>query len=183
MHTDKFTNLVHYIIFKCAENPSSLGAIKLNKILWFADKFAYLDRGETITGARYVKRRFGPVPDQIVEATDSLEAEEKIEIEEKRTFVYKQRLLSYKQRLFYSKLPANTSGFDEQELELVDALIDVICKEHTAMSISDLSHDLVWEAASEGEEMPMSATLVAEPAEINQSDVEWAKKAIARFVA
>ena len=176
MYTDKFTNLVHYIIFKCAENPSSLGAIKLNKILWFADKFAYLDRGETITGARYVKRRFGPVPDHIVEATESLEAEKKIKVEDKRIF-------AYKQRLFYSKRSPDTSFFDKQELELVDALTDAICKEHTAMSISDLSHDLVWEAASEGEEIPMSATLVAEPAEINQSDVEWAKQAVERFIA
>ena len=176
MHINKFTGLVHYVIAKCADDPSSLGAVKLNKILWFADKFAYLDRGKTITGARYVKRKFGPVPDQILTTIEELVSQEKIEVEDKFIF-------AYKQRLFRSKQEADASAFDEQELELVDALIDAICKGHTAMSISDLSHDLVWEAASLGEEIPMSATLVADPSEVIQSDVDWARQAVESFVA
>ena len=48
----KFKSLVHYICWRCAD-PTKLGAVKLNKVLWRADFKAYLELGESVTGATY----------------------------------------------------------------------------------------------------------------------------------
>jgi hypothetical protein len=58
---DRFKMLVHYA---CAsvDDPSKLGAVKLNKIVWFSDVFAFQELGDSITGATYIKEKFGPIP-------------------------------------------------------------------------------------------------------------------------
>ena len=37
MDQEKFDALVHYICARC-EDPTSLGATKLNKIMWYSDE-------------------------------------------------------------------------------------------------------------------------------------------------
>jgi hypothetical protein len=44
----KFDTLVHYFCARC-EDPSSLGATKLNKIMWYSDASAYLQLGKIST--------------------------------------------------------------------------------------------------------------------------------------
>jgi Antitoxin SocA-like, Panacea domain len=61
MRNDKFDDLVHYVIWKCPD-ATTLGATKLNKILWFADAIHYLRTGQPVTAARYVEQQHGPVP-------------------------------------------------------------------------------------------------------------------------
>lgn len=56
---NKLKALVHYVCWK--NDPADLGAIKLNKVLWVSDLWAYVERGAPITGEHYVKRQFGPV--------------------------------------------------------------------------------------------------------------------------
>ncbi len=50
-------------------------------------------------------------------------------------------------REFISLEPADDSLFSDDELDIVNQVIRVVCGEHTATSISDLSHDVIWEAA------------------------------------
>ena len=45
--SDKFKLAVHYIIAKCGE-PGKLESAKLNRILWFADSFAYVYWGKAL---------------------------------------------------------------------------------------------------------------------------------------
>src|SRR5713226_8962653 len=81
----KFKALVHYICWRCAD-PTKLGAAKLNKVLWRADFKAYLELGEPVTGATYVKRQYGPVPFSILPSLRELEDEGKISIREVEYF-------------------------------------------------------------------------------------------------
>ena len=54
-------------------------AVKLYKILWFADIEHYRLTGRSITGAAsYTKRQYGPVPKGIMQALTTLEGEGKI---------------------------------------------------------------------------------------------------------
>ncbi len=71
MDATKFDNLVHYVCARC-QDPSLLGAVKLNKVLWYSDAAAYLALGSSITGATYIKRQFGPVPRDILQARQRL---------------------------------------------------------------------------------------------------------------
>jgi Protein of unknown function (DUF4065) len=77
MPTNRLATLAHYVIWRC--DPADLGAVKLYKILWFADLECYRRTGRTITGAStYVKRQFGPVPKGIMQALKTLEHEGRI---------------------------------------------------------------------------------------------------------
>jgi Protein of unknown function (DUF4065) len=163
---DKFKAMVHFIVAS-ADDPHRLGATKLNKICWFADTIAFRLNGEPITNAKYVKRARGPVPKNILPALRELEAEGKIKIRNSDHPVYKTRL-------FISLEDPDASVFTHVESGILDSVIESICEKHTANSISDLSHDRIWEAANEGEELPLYASLAGESGEITPDVLRWA---------
>ena len=162
MASAKFKALVHQIVASC-DDPNRLGATKLNKICWFADTIAYRLHGKSITGETYVKRQRGPVPKSILFAIRELEAEQKIGV---RDHEY---LPSKKIRLFVSLKDPDPRALTDDERSIVQFVIDGVCNHHTATSISELSHDTIWDAANDGEEIPMCATLIAEPAQGTQA--------------
>ena len=51
--------------------------------------------------------------------------------------------------------------------------------DHTANEISEMSHDDIWRAAAEGEEIPLCATLAAMPGEVTEEVIAWAVDAVA----
>jgi hypothetical protein len=53
--------------------------VKLNKILWKADTGHYVQYGEPITGARYVKRPSGPATNELLSARERLKSAGKID--------------------------------------------------------------------------------------------------------
>jgi Antitoxin SocA-like, Panacea domain len=169
---DLLKDLTHYICWKVTEDPSKLGATKLNKALWFSDSFAYRMNGRSITNSTYIKRQFGPVPKRILPVLDELHKEGKIIIRENPYY-------NYLKRDFIALYPASASMFSEQELWIIDHVIAWICEEHTASSISEFSHDNIWETATEGEEIPLYAVLGAFEGEITEEDKEWASRIIA----
>jgi predicted small metal-binding protein len=166
MASDKFKKMVHYIVTAC--DPERLGATRLNKICWYADTICYRISGASITGEAYVKRKHGPVPKSILYALRELQTERKIEITEQILFG------SRKMRIFKPVDGVEVPSFAKEEVEILDYVIDHICDEHSAASISELSHDAIWEAANDGEEIPMYATLVAEPAAWTKETSAWA---------
>jgi len=166
--------LVHYVCARC-ENPSRLGATKLNKVLWYSDVFAYAQEGRSITGAVYVKRQFGPVPKNIMGARNRLVASGAMV--ERKAMVH-----GYPQVQFIALQPADISGFTANQISLVDSVVEAICSNHTAASISNRSHDFVWESAEIGEEIPMAAAAFGgNVGEIDEDDVAWARKEIDRI--
>jgi hypothetical protein len=128
---------------------------------------AYLQLQEPITGARYVRRRFGPVPHQILPVLKDLETEGALTVGE--TYYHGKTKTSYSVHK-----PASYEMFTPKERAIVDKMIDFVCDEHTATSISEFSHDHVWKAATEGEEIPYM-TVFAQPGTITQEDRNWAR--------
>jgi len=173
MDTDKFDALVHYVCAKC-EDPSMLGATKLNKILWYSDTGAYLYFGKSITDATYVKQQFGPVPKDVLAAIGRLKNLGLI-IEREAPF------FGYPQKQFIALTRPDLALFSADEISLVDTVIEAVCRNHTASSISALTHDHIWEAAQIGEEIPLFATFASRPGELTESDVAWAKAEMARL--
>ena len=164
---EKFRTLVHYICWKC-KDPSKLGATKLNKVLWLSDFLWYRETGDPITGASYVKREFGPVPRAILPALRKLEEEGSITIEETEYH-------GFPKRQFLVHKEPSIDCFTSDEVELVNNVITYVCDGHTAKSISDQSHDHIWEAAKDGEEIPY-ATVFANPGKVSDRDRAWALK-------
>lgn len=170
----RFKTLVHYVCDR-ATDPTKLGATKLNKALWYADTFAYRINGKAVSrdSATYVKRQFGPVPKHVLRALNELESEGALKIRE----VY---FFGKKKREFVSLRDAEKKVFSKEECDIIDQVVDQICDGHTAASISDLSHDKIWEAADLGEEIPLFAVLAAKADPPTKEDFAWAEKAIKR---
>ncbi len=163
----KFKSLVHYVCARRCNAPSTLGAVKLNKTLWLSDLFAFYRLGRPITGARYVKRQFGPVPTPIVPILRELESEGVLTVTESTH--YGKRKTEY-----VVHAPASSDFLSPQELSIVEQMIQFVCDEHTATSISEASHDHIWKVAQEGEEIP-HFTVFAEPGQLTDEEREWAR--------
>ncbi len=163
----RFKALVHYIVERC-DDPKTLGATKLNKVLWYADSFAYRMSGATISGeTAYVKRQFGPVPKKILETIRALQSEGKIIVRATDYF-------GKPKREFIAMKPADKDLFTDEERDVIDGVLGIICNHFTAASISDLSHDLIWEAAEMGEDIPIYAVLAAQVGAVTKADMKWA---------
>ncbi|WP_457653042.1 Panacea domain-containing protein [Rhodocaloribacter sp.] len=175
---DKLKTLVHYVCFK-APNPRKLGATKLNKILFYAEMEAFLSLGHPITGEVFVKQQFGPVPKHILSVLRELEKERAIAISDASGYhVYTGE--SYPHRQFFSLTRPTLEAFTGDEISIVDEVVDLVCNRHTAKSISEASHNIVWESAEIGEELPYFTALTHLLGEITAKDVAWARDVIAR---
>ncbi len=168
---DKFKLVVHYIIANCGD-PRKLGSIKLNKILWFADVFAYRFWEESITGSKYIRRQFGPVPKKILHVLKELENEGKISIKEQKA--------KYDPVIYIALEDPDISVLCGDQIGLLDSIINEICNDFSANEISKVSHDDVWKAAVNGQEIPLEATLV-NVGECTPEDLSWASQVIAEY--
>ena len=174
-HHTRFECLVHYVCELCPSDK--LGAIKLNKILWYADTFAYRLHGKTISGeTAYIKRQYGPVPKNILKALKHLQSTGALVVEEKQSPSF-----GGPRREYRTLTGADISCFSAKERKIVQDVADIICKEFTATSISDLSHDIIWEAANLGDEIPINAVLASEFDPVTNADIKWAKIVVRNF--
>lgn len=175
LNRDKLKTLVHYICDR-VDDPASLGAIKLNKILWFTDVLAYMNWAEPVTGEQYIKRQFGPVPAHILSVLEELQGDGKLVVREANYYGYKKKEYMPIEEMDYS-------CFSEKEKRLIDSVISQICDGHTATSISNFSHTSIWEMALIGEEIPYNTMFVAPLGEIDENDMDWALQEVQSIAA
>jgi hypothetical protein len=170
MTAERLTTTTHYVIAR--SQPDKLGAIKLNKVLWYADLIAYRRTGKTITGSEtYIKRQFGPVPDGIVPTIAKLEREQKILVRNVETPVGPRR------EFLWLKKP-DVQSFSAEEIDVLTEVIEWICNDESAKSISEKTHDALWEETEIGGYMSVMAGAIV-PAEITPEAIAWAKQAFA----
>lgn len=164
---EKFKALVLYIIWR-AGHRVGFGAAKLNKVLWFSDARAYMLHGKPITGATYIREKRGPVPKEVMPVRAELEREGSIEIRQEPYY-------NHEITQFTAHAPPDISRFTPEELQIIDWWIRHIDEDHTANSISELSHDYMWEIAGMGEEIPLYAVFAPRIRAPRGKELEWAK--------
>lgn len=169
---EKFKRLVHYICWK-SENYPSLGAIKLNKVLLYAEREHFVKFGVPITGVVFVKRQFGPAPPAVVSVLN--------ELQDDRAIIIRDRVEYGKpKRDFVNITEPELTGFTLAELSIVDRVMTDVCLRHTARSISNKTHDAVWEMAHMGEEIPLY-TVFGVQGEVDEADFAWANSVVDRL--
>lgn len=168
----KFKAMVHYICAGC-EDYRKLGATKLNKIVLYAEREAYLHLGGGISSPRFVKRQFGPVPVAMVPVLHELNEEKKIIIRERSVG-------GNVKRDFINIAEPDLSMFNASEISIIDRVAHDVCHNHTATSISLETHDDVWEMAEIGEDLPMF-TVFAVQGEVDEDDIMWAQGEIEKL--
>ena len=163
----KFKQLVLYICANCP--PDQLGAVKLNKVLYFADMMKFAGTGSPLTGARYRKRPYGPTTDALLPTLRELEREDAIHIEEMNYF-------GYRKKVYIPISAPDTTIFNESDLQLIDDIIAFVCHNNTAKTISELSHNKAWELAEPSAEIPYHTAYYLFPSLVSEETREWASK-------
>ena len=172
LNWEKFKAVIHYVCDKAGSDPSVLGAIKLNKVLWYADAINYKLIGSSITGETYVKRQHGPVPKHILMAVDELVKEQKIARGRVDHF-------GFMKNEYIAIKDADKSLFTADEISLIDDAFEHVCLNHTAKSISEETHGIIWKIAEMGEEIPYFTAFASSVGEIDEVDVAWSKDQLA----
>lgn len=167
---DKFDRLVLYICAK-VENPADLGAVKLHKILWFSDLANFARCGRSIAGDTFIKMPQGPFSVHVDKAIRRLERADMLA--ERQMPVYNRT-----QRQFFAKREPDLKGFSADEISIVDSMIANIAFGHTATSVSELSHNRIWQIARDREAIPLSTVFSINLAPADQETMEWAKAAL-----
>ncbi|MEZ5070087.1 MAG: DUF4065 domain-containing protein [Bacteroidales bacterium] len=139
----KTRNILLYVMERCGGKPN-VGETVLYKLLYFAD-FNYYERYEDhLTGATYRKLSFGPVPQQIDQLLQTMEAQGLL----KRI---KTKYHGFPQTRYIPLRKADLTMMTAAEKEMIDQVL-VQFSDWTAASLSEYSHrDMPWRATEEGD--------------------------------
>jgi hypothetical protein len=169
----KFKALVHYICWRC-EDPRLLGTVKLNKVLWHAERIWHLRTGQPITGATYLKQQFGAAAKSLAPLV--------IELEKEGALSTRERSHGSTSMQYFARFEPDLSVFTAPEISVVDSLIETICFQ-AAPSPVDLTVDnQVWKLAQIGETLPYYTVFAARPTEILKRDMDWAVEHVRRGI-
>ena len=149
----KLREAVHFVARKYAVSPEKLGAVKLQKILWYFEIKSAIHTGEPAIGALFVKGNYGPYTRDIQYAVNELKAQDRLHTDVVEFFD------NEKARLI-GKGQTDISVFSEKEQRWLDQIAADICENHTGGSISERTHGSIWQMAEYGEEIPLLAAIV-----------------------
>jgi uncharacterized phage-associated protein len=139
---NKFKNVLLYILERCAGKPN-VGETILYKLLYFSDFNYYELYEEHLTGARYKKLPFGPVPQKLDAIINQMI--DAGQLQRIKTVYY-----GLQQTRYLPLTKANLTELKASEKDVIDRVIEQM-SDWSATAISNYSHkDLPWEATEEG---------------------------------
>jgi len=145
LQVNKFKNVLLYILERCAGKPN-VGETVLYKLLYFSDFNYYELYEEHLTGAKYRKLPFGPVPQKLDTIINQMI--EKGQLQRVKTDYY-----GYPQTRYLPLRKADLTELRASEKEIIDRVIEQM-SDWSAAAISNYSHkDMPWLASKEGEEI------------------------------
>ena len=177
LERERLKALVHYICDR-VPNPNKWGSVKMNKALFYTDQSAYVKLGEPVTGETYVKDRMGPVSAHLQEVVSELVDEGRIAIRRVQKIGANGR--PYEHHLYFATDTPDVSAFSGPEIAIVNEVVDVISNRYTAASISEHSHDLVYELAESGEVIPYYTAFSFLLSKPSDEGLDWAARSLAR---
>lgn len=162
----KFKAVVLYTCQKC--DSSKLGAVKLNKVLYFLDMVRYAWTGSPVTGATYKKRKHGPTTDQLLPVLRELVSDRRLQIKDVPFF-------GFTKKEYVALVDADLERLSQDERLLLDEVIDFVCAGNTAKTISEFSHQTPWEMVEFGEDIPYHTAFLLFQSEASLEALEWAE--------
>ncbi len=145
LQVDKFKNVLLYILERCAGKPN-VGETVLYKLLYFSDFNYYELYEEHLTGAKYRKLPYGPVPQKLDTIIHQM-------IENSLLKRVKTDYHNYPQTRYLPLVKADLTQLKASEKEIIDKVIEQM-SDWSASAISNYSHkDMPWLASKEGEEI------------------------------
>lgn len=144
--TAKFREAIVHIANRCSEDKK-FGAVKINKILYYSDFYAYRSLGRSITGAEYQHLSEGPAPRELLDVRADLIGDGSIEIQKRSYF-------NSVQHRIVAMRDADVGVFNEDEIAIMDEVIESLW-DMNASQVSDMSHNEIgWRVTNEYETIP-----------------------------
>lgn len=145
LQVNKFKNVLLYILERCAGKPN-VGETVLYKLLYFSDFNYYELYEEHLTGAKYRKLPFGPVPQKLDTIINQM-------IDNSELKRIKVPYFDKTQTRYIPLVSADLKMINGAEKEVIDKVIEQM-SDWSASMISDYSHkDLPWEVTDEGKDI------------------------------
>ena len=145
LQVNKFKNVLLYILERCAGKPN-VGETVLYKLLYFSDFNYYELYEEHLTGAKYRKLPYGPVPQKMDTIINQMI--DKGQLQRVKTDYH-----GYPQTRYLPLEKADLTELRASEKEVIDRVIEQM-SDWSASAISNYSHkDMPWLASKEGEEI------------------------------
>jgi uncharacterized phage-associated protein len=148
---DRLPDAMHVVIQEAQDHGLDLGAVKLCKIMVFADAMALYNLLPPVTGRPIIKAQFGPVPKGYREVWRWLEEQGRVRVSpQKARFEYTR---------FVSMGKPDLSVFSPVELKILKTLTHEFCNNFSAIQLSDLTHNRIYDLVEMDEEIPVTAYL------------------------
>jgi uncharacterized phage-associated protein len=145
LQVNKFKNVLLYILERCAGKPN-VGETVLYKLLYFSDFNYYELYEEHLTGAKYRKLPYGPVPQKLDSIV--LQMIDKGQLQRVKTEYH-----GHPQTRYLPLVKADLTELKASEKEVIDRVIQQM-SDWSAAAISNYSHkDLPWEVTDEGKDI------------------------------
>jgi hypothetical protein len=159
---------------KASENDASVGAVKLNKILYFAEFAHVRTTGRPITGARYQKLAQGPAPRRLLPVRDYL-------IEEGSARLDHTTYLGNVQDHLVALRGANLDLLEPGAKESVDEVVQWLWG-RTGGEVTRLSHEEPgWKMVELQEDIPFSTAYLPQEFVLTPTATAHAEELAARL--
>lgn len=164
---DKLDAAMHYVIAR-VERPSDLGAVKLHKVLWLTDLELMYAHDVALAGGAFVRAPQGPWGSNVDKSLKRLEKNHLIA--EIQSSYY-----GHRQRQFTSLRLPKLAPLSAIEVDVLNRMIDSVCFNHHARSVSEAAHDAVWERTADGDSMSAGCVFEQMTAAPTAEDFGWAR--------
>ena len=145
LQVNKFKNVLLYILEHCVGKPN-VGETVLYKLLYFSDFNYYELYEEHLTGAKYRKLPYGPVPQKLDAIINQM-------IDGGQLKRIKTDYFDKMQTRYIPLAKADLTELKASEKQVIDKVIEQM-SDWSATAISHYSHkDMPWLATKEGEEI------------------------------
>jgi|SRR5271157_95407 len=168
---DRLKELILYIGEKCKDDPT-FGAIKLNKILYFADFISFIRYGEPVTGVEYMRLGQGPAPKHLLPVSKQMQAA-------KEMFIEKRNYFDREQQRVIPMRDANLNLFKPRDIAMVDEVISALWGEN-ADRVSEWSHGIAWKMFDDKQSIPYEAAYLSNSWR-GEEDEDWAQELITKY--
>lgn len=149
----KYKNLILYLASRVGAWPN-VGETVLYKLIYFIETLALYKTNTTITGERFYKMQYGPVPASFQAITQEMVNDNELDKVQGRYFTYRQT--KYLPR-------AEASGLTPEEKSIINQVIERLGSD-SATYLSDLSHeDAPWLEAKDGDYVDLSLIAKTDP--------------------
>jgi Antitoxin SocA-like, Panacea domain len=136
----------------------------------------YAHVGTPITGATYRKRAPGPTCDQLLSTLRDLDREGALAVRDADYF-------GFRKKEYVPLREPEIERLSDSELSLLDDVIEFVCRNNTAKTISDYSHNRAWEMAEFGDVLPYHSVFLLFPTQVSPEAMEWASGEVKKIEA